>query len=933
MDIPGVFKSTPNTKKTAIIYYDDNLETKKISYGDLIECSLKIFKDLCNLEVQKSTILVLLPTNAYLLPPIILGIAKSSCSFFCSKFNDPKSLQHLLQKHRINYFISQDHPQVILEENNYIKCHELTVFDGNKFILCKYQENVEKQSTENYDIAYWMETSGSTGKPKIVKVPWTCILPNISALSKKLFIKENDVIYSTSPATFDPFVVDLFLAFTNSATIIFTTDRLRIAPSRKFAKVIFSKHNKGSVTFIQMTPTLFLNFGQNILSQIVLSEDSSLRICLLGGESFPKKSLIPCSNIEIKFYNIYGITEISCWSNMTEVHLKDEDEVDIGGFLDESLEIEIRENGTLWIGSKIRKCLLEDEDGEILRRDEVLFRNTGDIVEVKDKKIFFRARSNRIIKRFGVQVDLAKIENETKNIELIQNVQCIFLQDSKRIILFYQSEEENLKLSYKLKTTLKSSELPDEIVKIDQFPLSDHGKISQKKLLELYQEKSKKSISIEDGFIELIESILQLKPSLFASFTSMGGDSIKALQLVSEIEKQYDNEYQELLQMLLSPEINLRDILEYLKNCPIRRELSDTDDLLKSTSTLQLKFRWKVNLEKCIDATPSIYLGDSTSCVSVGSHSHKLVTVMIESGEIIYEDILEDRIEGQVAFCPDGFGFVGCYRGFLYKFTFEKRKILWKFDSLSMIKCRPLIVGDTVIFGNYNKENNVWCINRTTGNLIWCTKIGEKGILADPLLTDKTTILLATLDGTVGIIKIDDGTVLSQRVLKAPIFSSPTIVEFKNENQVKILIAEVNGTVNIFTMDENHILQQGNPFRLSGNIFSGFTILNLNGDCGLVVFGCHNSCIYCLSVNSREPFLSLQWKTRLNSPIFSTPCCLMENFLVCCTTTGQLIVLNAKVGHPVCLVELPGEVFSSPVVQDDLIFVGCRDNHLYCYSI
>lgn len=73
MDIPGVFKSPPNSEKKAIIYYNDNLEIKKITYGDLIECSLKIFKDLCRLEAQKSTILVLLPTNAYLLPPIILG--------------------------------------------------------------------------------------------------------------------------------------------------------------------------------------------------------------------------------------------------------------------------------------------------------------------------------------------------------------------------------------------------------------------------------------------------------------------------------------------------------------------------------------------------------------------------------------------------------------------------------------------------------------------------------------------------------------------------------------------------------------------------------------------------------------------------------------------------------------------------------------------
>lgn len=58
------------------------------------------------------------------------------------------------------------------------------------------------------------------------------------------------------------------------------------------------------------------------LKTTILDKDSKLRILLLGGEPFPSMKLIlKASHIQnvTRIFNIYGITEISCWSSINEI--------------------------------------------------------------------------------------------------------------------------------------------------------------------------------------------------------------------------------------------------------------------------------------------------------------------------------------------------------------------------------------------------------------------------------------------------------------------------------------------------------------------------------------------------------------------------------------------------------------------------------------
>jgi len=116
------------------------------------------------------------------------------------------------------------------------------------------------------------------------------------------------------------------------------------------------------VTLLQVTPSLlFHKWSTERLKGTILGEDSQLRILLLGGEPFPSvKLLLNASHPQnmTRIFNIYGITEISCWSSINEIIRGNDSEACLGEPLSETIfqiknennEVTTRGEGTLYIG-------------------------------------------------------------------------------------------------------------------------------------------------------------------------------------------------------------------------------------------------------------------------------------------------------------------------------------------------------------------------------------------------------------------------------------------------------------------------------------------------------------------------------------------------------------------------------------------------------
>lgn len=85
--------------------------------------------------------------------------------------------------------------------------------------------------------------------------------------------------------------------------------------------------------------------------------------------------------------------------------------------------------------------------------------------------------------------------------------------------------------------------------------------------------------------------------------------------------------------------------------------------------------------------------------------------------------------------------------------------------------------------------------------------------------------------------------------------------------------------------------------------------------------------MYCINIKNFQP--SLHWKAALTSPVFSTPCALGDRFILAASNNGILYVIESESGVIIAEKSLADEIFSSPAVYDDYIFIGCRDDHIY----
>ncbi|VDP08156.1 unnamed protein product [Soboliphyme baturini] len=142
--------------------------------------------------------------------------------------------------------------------------------------------------TENFGnllpLAYVMFTSGTTGPLKIVKVPHSCILPNICDFRELFQMSSKDRVFLSSPLSFDPSIIEIFLALSTGACLT--------------------------------TPSLLTSFSDDVITNQILGSESRLRVLALGGERFPVHIFRKLTGISIKpaVYNLYGITEVSCWA-------------------------------------------------------------------------------------------------------------------------------------------------------------------------------------------------------------------------------------------------------------------------------------------------------------------------------------------------------------------------------------------------------------------------------------------------------------------------------------------------------------------------------------------------------------------------------------------------------------------------------------------
>ncbi|XP_026765180.2 beta-alanine-activating enzyme [Galleria mellonella] len=938
-----------NPSRIAVRHYDNSIY-KHYTYSELYGVCEYISQNLQQLKCNKGIIGLISERNIII--PCVIAAAHKCCTTFM--FLDPSQDVETVakdMKFTIVINITNKDAATTSELFNKKPDKSITIFD---LVIHFYNFDYQNSTTHVPEHSYIAMTSGSTGEPKHIQVPVQCIQPNIDDLTKLFNITADDIIYFSTPLTFDPSMIEILLACMNGASLL-------IAPEK--ADILFPNNKENSVTFWQLTPSRFFQHSNSDIKNKILSANSTLKILALGGEPLNGvkrlKELKDWDN-KTRIFTLYGVTEMSCWACVAELDLNKiltDKEIPLGNCLSET-ELHVESNddnkecGKIILVSKTRKCVILNKTIGNEDENSLKFIDTGDLGEVRNGTVYYRGRKDDIIKRFGHKINLQFIESTIMQCPSVKTSSCIWLPKPLLLIAYFSSETlSSQELSNFLKCKLDDKHWPDKIIRVDNLPTNPHGKISKLILSKMFEETMNTPQTLDSLKVTFLKELQAVMGQHFTydqikskDFFAIGGTSFLAISMCNKLSLLCPKFGKLILPYLMSQKNTIDDIMqlaykeihvdEIKVKKKIKRSRSDAGGYVDSQSykrtntkslTNPVKFivLWSYDTGKCVDASPSLFQIGFNLYVTVGSHSGKIIVMDAISGILQGMVTVKSRVEASV-FCyhkrdMSPCGVVGAYDGTVVCFQLETCKELWRINIGSMIKSKATCCNDLLYIASY--DGKIRCIDIAIGVIKETIYVADQGISADLVLAKNKYVLTSTLSGVCASIHTLTNTVAWRCTLSSPVFASPVLYD----DDKYVVFAEVNGEIHCTTVEKGIKIWKYQGAR--GNIFSSLYIKEVDKLKWQMVFGCHDNKVYSINIKNFQP--SLNWKAQLTSPVYSTPCGLSDKLILAASNNGRLCIIDEENGIILAEHHLPNETFSSPAVYGDYIFIGCRNDHLY----
>ncbi len=476
----------------------------------------------------------------------LLGILKSGAAYL------PLDPEYPLD--RIEYMLKDSKPELV------ISGQDKGIFVDINLVLesGKSNRNLTKLTSDE-DLAYVIYTSGSTGKPKGTLLSNSSVVNFIKGMTDRIDFKPEKTIVSVTTVSFDIFVTETFLPLAVGQKIILANKKQQTDPYALKELIINNK-----VNMIQSTPSRIKMFTSDIS---LLETLSSLSEIMVGGEPFPEDLLeILKKHCTGRIYNMYGPTETTVWSTLAL--LNDGNSIHIGKPL-ANTRIEIIDKdknlvpvgvyGEMYIrGDGLSTGYLNNSglsDKKFIKSpsspNEKTYR-TGDLARwLPDGNIEFLGRIDNQVKIRGFRIELGEIENSLLLHKEINSavVMTKEINDGDKQLVAYFVSDNKLELT-KLREFLRKS-LPDYMVPfifihIDKIPLTPSGKIDRKALSDVDGRISSNiefiapENEIQRKLVQIWQEIIGIKKvGILDSFFELGGDSLKAIRVVTRINNEF----------------------------------------------------------------------------------------------------------------------------------------------------------------------------------------------------------------------------------------------------------------------------------------------------------------------------------------------------------------------------------------------------------
>lgn len=624
-------------------------DTQQLTYQELNEKANQLAHYLRNLGVGPDFLVGIYVNRSFEMVIGLLGILKAGGGYVPLDTTYPiERLQFMVENAKVSVLLTQSHLREILSTEN------LSVF-----CLDTDQDLIANQSTANPinqvsidNLAYVIYTSGSTGKPKGVAMPHRPLVNLLDWQQRQSFAGLGSKTLQFTPVSFDVSFQEIFSTLTTGGTLILIYENDQRNP---FTLLRYLRENA--------VERLFLPFvALRQLTEVAQEErdlPTSLKEVITAGEQLRITETIASwfSRLpDCTLYNHYGPTESHVVTSYTLTGSPETWPIlpPIGQPIDET-EIYILDSnlqptgagisGELYLGGVcLARGYLNSPDLTAERfiinpysqqLGERLYK-TGDLARyLPDGNIEYLGRIDQQVKIRGFRVEPGEVEAAIEKHPEVQQAVAITremiptekrksLLKDKRLVAYIVSNTKPTtmgsfaapfarKLRQFLRSQLPDHMIPSAFIILNEFPLTPSGKVDRRALPIPKWSRMEEGIYVvprtplEIKLAEIWNQILGVDQiGIHDNFYELGGYSLLTIQLVTELNKEFELNIP-LESFLKTPTIiGLVKIIEALRQTPT---VAQSNDTLKVTAELDPSIYPETTLSEPI---PEIFLTGAT---------------------------------------------------------------------------------------------------------------------------------------------------------------------------------------------------------------------------------------------------------------------------------------------------------------------------------